>query len=29
MKAITTLLNLHIIFRVVVIRSGGEKGSYM
>ena len=29
MKSITTLLNLHTIIRVVVIRSGGEKGAYM
>ena len=27
MKAATTLLNLHTIIRVVVIRLGGEKGS--
>ena len=26
MKAINTLLNLHIIIRVVVIGSGGERG---
>ena len=29
MKAITTLLNLHIIIRVVVMGLGGEKGSCM